>query len=366
MSRYPLPRRREGFALPMAILAMALMTAAVIAAYSATSAETIANNAMRAQQRAQHLAETGLQQFLLRRGEPGFCSNCVSDPGAVDSEWTRVSLAGGYADVVAMRLRSGNYEFPSLFLVRSRGTDTSVRLSGAGRSVYATRVVGQYATFGTAMRRPMAAFTSLNGVTNTAWSPPVDGRDACGYGDRTGLMLPTGSAYRGSGSAIINGTDSSISMDTLKSRVSVDWDGIINANAIPADFTIPPDGNWPSMAMADPAYWPVIRIKKSFTIPTNGRGLIIADSNLTVNVDSWDGVILVGGRLTTGGSGEIRGEVVTGLNRLLPTGSSVTATDSLRASKQIQYDICKVYFTSERLKIYFAWGNTWVDNVPLW
>lgn len=350
----------------MAVLAMALMTAAVIAAYSATSSETVANNAMRAQQRAQHLAETGLQQFLLRRSEPGFCSNCVIDPGAVDSEWTRVSLAGGYADVVAMRLRPGNYEFPPLFLVRSRGTDTSVRLSGAGRSVFATRVVGQYASFGTAMRRPMAALTSLNGVTNTAFYPPADGRDACGYGDRSGLVLPAGAIYRGGGSAIINGIDSTMSMDTLKSRVSVDWDGIINANAIPADFTIPPDGNWPMMAMADPSYWPVIRIRKNFTIPTSGRGLIIADSNLTISVDSWEGVILVGGRLTTSGSGQLRGEVVTGLNRLLPTGASVTATDSLRSWKQVQYDICKVYNASDRLKVYFAWGNTWVDNVPLW
>ena len=347
----------------MAVLAMALMTAAVIAAYSATSAETVANNAMRAQQRAQHLAETGLQQFLVRRGEPGFCSNCVSDPGAVDSEWTRVSLAGGYADVVAMRLRPGDFEYPPQFLVRSRGTDTSVRLSGAGRSIYATRVVAQYATFGTAMRRPMAAFTSLNGVTNTATRGPANGRDACGYGDRTGLVLPSGAIYRGGGSSIVNGIDSSMSMDTVKSRVNVDWDGIINANALPADITIP-GGSWPSFA--DPNYWPVIRIRTNYSIPTSGRGTIIADSNLAINVGLWEGIVLVGGRLTNSGSGDIRGEVITGLNRLLPTGSSVTATDSLRNSMQVQYDICKLYYSSERLKVYFAWGNTWVDNVPLW
>lgn len=349
----------------MAVLAMALMTAAVIAAYSATSAETVANNAMRAQQRAQHLAETGLQQFLLRRGEPGFCSNCVTDPAAADSEWTRVALAGGYADVVAMRLRPRTFDTPGLFFVRSRGTDTSVRLSGAGRAVFATRIVGQYATFGTAMRRPLGAFTSLNGVTNTASRSPANGRDACGFGDRTGLIMPAGSAYRGGGSSVTNGVDTSMSMDSLKSRVGIDWDGIINANAIPADFTIPPDGNWPAMAMADPSYWPVIRIRKSYSLPSSGRGLIIADSNLTVGVD-WEGIILVGGRVTVAGSGDVRGEMVTGLNRLLPTGSGVLATDTLTAGRQVQYDICRVFLASEKLKVYFAWGNTWVDNVPLW
>src|SRR5690242_18004922 len=99
-------RPRRGFALPLAILALALMTATIVAAYSATSADTIANNAMRSQERALQLAQTGLQQWYVRRSEAGFCTNsvtsgvyaatCASDPSVADSEWTRVTLPGGY------------------------------------------------------------------------------------------------------------------------------------------------------------------------------------------------------------------------------------------------------------------------------
>src|SRR5215207_8563748 len=91
-------RMRRGFALPLAILALALMTATIIAAYSSTSAESVANNSMRAQERALQLAQTGLQQFYVRRAEtsPLFCSNCSADPSVADSEWTRVTLPGGY------------------------------------------------------------------------------------------------------------------------------------------------------------------------------------------------------------------------------------------------------------------------------
>lgn len=355
--------KRKGFALPMAVLAMALVTAAVIAAYASTSAEVVANNAMRAQHRAQHNAEVGLQQFLLRRGEPGFCTNCVTEPAYADSEWTRVPLPGGYADVTAMRVRPRIADLPSLFFVRSRGVDTTVRLSGAGGAVFATRVVGQYASFGTAGVRALAAFTSFNGVTNTATRTPANGNDACGYIDRQGMIIPQGSVYRGGGTRPYPGVDSTQNVDSLKRRVGIDWEAIALHNALPADV-IMPTGPWPSFA--DPNYWPVIRVTRNFTVPTSGRGLIIADSNLTLNVDYWDGIILVGGRITLGGVGDVRGEVVTGLNRLLPGGMPSAATDSLRNSKQVQYDICRAFYASERLRVYFAMGNAWVDNIAIW
>ena len=126
----PRSRSRRGFALPLAILALALMTATIVAAYSSTSAETVANSAMRSQERALQLAQTGLQQFFVRRSEAGFCSNCVTDPSVADSEWTRVTLPGGYADVVAMRQRQrfSSLGIAAVYFVRSTGVDTGVKL----------------------------------------------------------------------------------------------------------------------------------------------------------------------------------------------------------------------------------------------
>ena len=353
----------------MAVLVLALITAAVIAGYSATSAEVVSNNAMRAQQRAYQLAEVGLQQFLLRRSESGFCSNCVADPAVADSEWTRVNLTGGYADVVAMRVRGRMLDgTPALFFVRSRGVDTTVRLSGAGNTQFASRTVGQYATFGTSSVKPVGAWTSLNGFYNNiqGTTRPVMGANGCNaLNNIAGLVIPSGGMYSGPGQTPTGApaVDSSMSRDSLSKRVGIDWNAIIKDNAIPADITIPP-GSWPSFA--DPNYWPIIRLRRTDDIPWNGRGLIIADSHVVVNgPDSWNGIVLIGGSLFTWGSGSINGVVVTGLNHMLGTGGS-PFRDYVEDFKRVQYNSCHAITAASRLRTYFVLTNTWLDNVNVW
>src|SRR5437764_1384614 len=102
-------KNREGFALPMAILIIVVLTAAVAASFSATTAEYLANRAARGSNRAYTIAETALEQFTILRTTKNadgtnWCTNC-GDPIAADSEWTRVTLPGGYADVVAVKIR---------------------------------------------------------------------------------------------------------------------------------------------------------------------------------------------------------------------------------------------------------------------
>src|SRR4051794_24270631 len=106
----PTPTRaRRGFAMPLAIMVMVVLTAGITAGYQSTSAETVSNNAHRGDTRAYNLAVAGLEQFIARRGEksPLFCSNCLADPTAAsaDSEWTTVSLTGGYALIKSVRIR---------------------------------------------------------------------------------------------------------------------------------------------------------------------------------------------------------------------------------------------------------------------
>jgi hypothetical protein len=364
----------------MSILALALITAAIVASNTATSAEIVANNAMRAQDRAAQYAQVGLQQFLLRRGEVGFCSNCVTDPTVADSEWTRVNLTGGYANVVATRIRPRLSDAsPALFFVRSVGVDTMVRLGGAGNAVFATRTVGQYATFGTAAIKPIAALTSLQGFTNSASgsAPPVAGSDECGaVPGMAGVVVPRGGQYFRDGGTPPTGSppvDSSMTLDSLKKRIGIDWNAIVNFNAIPADITIPPTSNFPAWwRFIDPTYWPVIRIKQSFTIPGDGRGIIIADSNLTFSSNNtWDGIVLVGGVLRSTGNDTTSGVVITGLNRTLPgavnpSDGMTTDNDFLNNTKRFRFNSCLAAAAAARLRVYFAWSNTWVDNVAVW
>src|SRR4051812_34780111 len=100
-------KNRNGFALPMSILIIVVLTAAVAASFSSTTAEYLTNKAERGTTRAFHLAETGLEEFTVMRTTKlangnRWCTNC-GDPITADSEWTRVTLPGGYADVVAVK-----------------------------------------------------------------------------------------------------------------------------------------------------------------------------------------------------------------------------------------------------------------------
>ena len=367
--------RRRGFALPLALLALALVSAAMVASYSSAAGEIGAISAMRAQDRAYHLAEAGLQEFLVRRTENGFCSACATDPAQVDSEWTRVSLQGGYADVVATRVRPERSNgSPALFFVRSTGVDTVVRMSGTGYNVFATRTVGHYATWGTGSPRALAALTSLNGITNSTSgaSYRIDGSDECGaVATIAGLRIPKGGQYSGSGGQPSGSpnVDSTTLVSALLDTIGIDWERIIRHDAITADITIPPSSNFPGLFtwLLNPFYWPVIRVTTSMSLPRDGRGIIIADSNLTIptGVD-WDGIILVGGKLTVSGSGVVAGAVVTGLNLTLPgatmpANNTTSDNDITQNTRRFEYNSCKVTSATSRLRRYFVWPNTWVD-----
>jgi hypothetical protein len=364
----------------MAILALALMTAGVVAAYSTTTAETVSNNAMRSQDRAYQLAEAGLQQFMVRRGTGGFCTHCVAEPALADSEWTRVSLTGGYADVVAMRVRPELADgSPGLFFIRSTGVDTTVRLGGAGTATYARRVIGQYATFATSGVKAMGAWVSLNGVTQNmnGSNRPASGSDNCGPSSVAGIVVPSGGQYTNSGGNPPLGspaTDQTMTLDSLRKRVGIDWNAIVNYDAIPADITIP-GGSWPSQLtwLFNPSYYPVIRIKSNnYTIPNNGRGILIADSNLVMaSNDGWNGIILVGGRLTASGNGDSEAVLLTGLNLLLPgaptpANGTTADNDQVSQTRRFNYNSCYASNAASQLRVYFGWSNSWLDNVAVW
>src|SRR3954468_10554290 len=116
-------RNQRAFALPMIILIIGVLTAAMAAGFAGVGAEFATNAAQRGQNRAYNLAETGLSQFLVLRGQSGWCQHC-SDPATADSEWTRVTLTGGYADIVAVRVRPIVGAANAMYFIRSRGVDT--------------------------------------------------------------------------------------------------------------------------------------------------------------------------------------------------------------------------------------------------
>jgi hypothetical protein len=370
---------RKGFALPMSILVIAVLTAALAAAYSSTNAEFTTNAAQRSENRAYNLAETGLEQFMVLRNSAGFCDHC-GDPLAVDSEWTRVSLPGGYADVVAVKVKPGvDPTTPAIFFIRSKGVDTTVKLSSA-TAVNAEHTVGIYAKWITTTMKVSAAWVSLSGLQKNG-TGTIDGRDACGkMPDVAGAQTINGDFQNNGNASAFYGNppvDTTKTFSQLVAQNGIDWSAIINQNSMVPDITVPDQAFPPATAFADTNYWPVIRVKtNNYVLPNAGRGIIIADSNFEVHGSNmWSGILLVGGALTSDGNNTTWGATLSGLNYLLggtPT-ISISGNPNLdpddataNGQKTYVYDSCSVAMASQRMRKYISIPNSWMDNLASW
>jgi len=375
-------RSKEGFALPMALMVMVVLTAGITAGYMATSTEVVSNAAHRGDTRAYNLAVAGLEQFLARRNQAGFCTNCLTDPtaAAADSEWTRVSLTGGYADVKAVRVRKHIADtLPALFFIRSMGVDTSVKLSGGTRSVNGTRIVGIYATWNTATVNVQGAWFALSGLRKNGNAGRIDGVDNCtaanggGKPSVGGAVVPSGGQFSGDVTPF-NGSppiDTSKTFADMRDQAKLDWAGILGGSITP-DFDVPdrdafPNSSWFSN---NPNSWPIIRVRRplSYTLPNAGRGMIIVDSNFTISGSNmWDGIVLVGGALTSNGNNTTAGATFAGLNYMLGGTPAQSSDDSdANGQKTYVYNSCNVEKASKGLQAYKTWNNTYIDLIPVW
>lgn len=367
---------RAGFALPMAILIIAVLTAALAAAFTATTSEVSTNAAQRGTDRAFNIAQAGLEQFLVRRSEAGFCQSCMADPtdstnSGLDS--ARVMLPGGYADVIARRVRPMlDRDNPAQFFIRSRGVDTSkLSIGSRAGNRRAERTVGIYAIWNTNTIKVLSGWTSLSGLSKEGTAGEISGVDECGQAPAVaGVAVPNGSlSVQGNWQA--TGTPPADTFKTsaeLNAIVGIDWAAIRNG-AIEADFTVPPDA-FPDLSWfnADPDRWPIIHVTTNFSLPNKGRGMLIVDGNLDIlGSEMWDGVILVGGRLTSNGFNTVGGATITGLNVLLGAQADTSVVESgAQGTKDFVYNSCKVALATKGLRSYKTLPNTWVDNVTSW
>jgi hypothetical protein len=377
-------RARRGFAMPMAIMVMVVLTAGITAGYVSTSAETISNNAHRGDTRAYNLAVAGMEQFIARRSE--FCPSkalppyCLADPTAAvgDSEYVTVPLTGGYALVTSVKVRKHvNDTMPAIFFIRSQGVDTSVKLTGATRGVNGTRIVGVYATWNTTSVNVTGAWFALSGLQKNGTAGTIDGTDYCsaanggGKPALAGAVVPSGGQFSGKTSPFAGSPpiDTSKTFDQLKASAKLDWAGII-AGSITADFEVGP-GTFPSASWFsnNPDSWPVIRVHyNNYTLPNAGRGMIIADSNFTISGSNmWDGIVLIGGKLTSNGNNTTAGATFAGLNYLLGGNPAASSDDSdANGQKTYVYNSCNVTKASTGLQKYRTMTNTYIDQIPVW
>lgn len=365
------PRRRaeSGFVLATTLLVTTLLTVMLAAAVLLVSAEQRTTDNSYGTARALALAQGGLQNYFSQ-------SRGLSDTSTFDS--TRVTLATGYADVVATRVRPGGASSGSplaLWVVRSTGVTTSPAMTG---QVLGSRTIAQFAQLNLGLLPARAAMVALNGVriTGSAGSThPIKGDDLGSISpcvspggnaaDTFAISYPSGLYTYQNASPAPAGYPTGLeapyaAWSSLYDSTHVDWPSLIAGNFIP-DYTIPPSP-WPAYSNN----YLVGYVPGNATIPSGQRrGVLVVSGDVTViSGTHWDGIILAGGRLTVsppGASFNIHGMVVTGLN--LSLGQSVPPDTLARGGVRVQWTWCytqsSINSLSSLAPIKNAWADTW-------
>lgn len=368
---------RPGFALPMVILVMFILVGALASGFNMLSSERAADDASVQAQIAASLAETGLQQGL--RNRPGLGLPAVP-PAGVES--TRVTLSNGYADIITTRMRAPvGTTVPALYLVRSRGVRTSAGIANAGNS---TAISSAFATFQAMTMNVQSAMTGINGIDKAGAAGTISGVDQCPVasggtgGSVAAVAVPDDPGYDGSLTPLV-GTPKVASLGanaaTAATTVPFDWADIVSGSAITPDFLSTAAGvGFPSTGWfsSNPTRWPTIIVNNGpspnveFTLSTFGRGMLIVygDLNLNGNTAGWDGIIIVGGKITSNGTNQVSGATITGLNVKLGYSVDDNDVNDLNGTKSYYYNSCNINSSLASLGALRVYQNTWANNFP--
>ncbi|MFL5593835.1 MAG: hypothetical protein ACJ785_04395 [Gemmatimonadaceae bacterium] len=356
--------KRRGFAIPVAVLVIMVLTVMVAGGFSLVSAERRSVADQKSQIGAFRIAEQGLELFLVRRdslmaGKPSY----TKVPGAIP-DTVRINMSGGYAEVTLTRLRPVRGTQSGLYVVRSRGIETEGAYAGSPQAV---RTVAQYVLWEPAGMQVLAGWTALSGLQKNGGAGTLGGIDLCGDSATVaGVVVPLEPGYEGKMVAVGNPPIDSI---PAPDSVAIDWNGIVNLGVIAPTITIP-GGSWPTAQMeasfADTSsrYYPIIRVNGDFVLPSSGTGMLIVTGALTLNGSvGWRGVLLVGNDITSNGNNGVQGATVSGLNSKLGNYVPGSIDESVaNGTKQYNYNSCEVAKATTTMGALVTLRNTWVDN----
>ncbi len=351
---------RNGFVLPTTLLVMTLLTVMLTAAFTLVSAEYRTTDNSAATTRAQALSEAGLQRYLsMSRALVGITWDSV-----------RVTLPGGYTDVVARRLRASTTTRRAIWLIRASGYSADPLLIG---QTQARRDVTQVVEYHPAQFPAEAALFAVNGVHILGNDPSqliMNGTDgACGNArPRPGLVTfadPPGPALSGYSEEYIGDPDPLGSPPIVYApdqlavidSTHIDWPALVGGNFTP-DYAIPPNPpTWASQA--------VYLVNGDFTLgpfaPTM-FGILVVTGNLTIFGDGhWHGMVIVGGFIKSTGPFRIHGMTISGMN--ISLGLSVPPDTLQRSTVDFHWRSCEFDAAIVNLAVTAprrgVWTNTW-------
>ncbi len=342
-------QRESGFALPVSIFVVTLVTIMLAAIFVRVEADRRIAEGSGVTINAVAIAHSGLQRYFAHYDSLG-----TRPP---DGDSLRINVSGGYADVVAYFMqRPADTTANRMYVVRSTGVVIDPLL---GSDPQARRTVAQFARWQTGTMDVLAAFTAAN-----EFDPPVDdpgtldirGADQCG-------MRPPAAGVRVPGSAPayppgVTGTPPSQDGGThlfVANLTDVDWSAVLGGDFVP-DYT----------ALVNLNTWSSYLIDGDAILNTpDGSGFLVVTGDLTIGGagSAWRGVILVGGNIIFGGTtNDFRGLVISGLN--YQTGpvpdDGVWGGDG--TVTRIWYHSCFIDSALVGVSGFAPIPNAWVDN----
>ncbi len=343
----------RGAALVIVLIALVGLTALAAAGMVITETDLRASQNQEAGANAFYAADAGLQQYL-------GMGNQVT---AVDT----FTYTAGSAIVTNEKV----LDLPdSRTLYRIRSVSTYTPPEGGT----ASRTVSRLALYHAGSIKATASFASGSGLLKNGGAGTISGVDQAPAGDPNcpssptadiaGVAVPPG-GYTQMGGGLVPVGDPAVyeapsSLDLLQST-GVPWDKIVNQGLLAPDYTVPPD-SWPNIGSSE---WPVIYVTGNITLspPNSGQGTLIVRDNLIMDGSfKWDGLVLVGGYITSNGYQTVSGATISGLNELL--GETVAASDLGNGNKVFQYDSCKMHMAARAAfgglaEVPGSWAERW-------
>lgn len=355
-------RDRDGFALVAVLMVLLGVSALAAAGFLAANTDYRINQSHRAAQKAFYVADAGLDHYL------GY--------GKMRSDTTTYNHADGTALVWADSLMVVD-DSSTLYRVTSRATHDAPE-GGTATREFSTVVLHKAVGLGA-----NAAITAPAGLVKNGAAGDVDGHDYasstdCSVGgqeDVAGVMVPPGGfTQNGGGGGGPTGFDGNPPIDDTQTAVQILhdlgidaslWQGIQDGSFAQADYVVSSDG-YPNFSTdVESDEWPLIVADYSSFSATpdeSGRGTLVVQGDLEIDgAFSWDGLVLVGGQITSNGNNHISGSIVAGLNILL--GDSPAAVDLGNGTWQYNYHSCNVMNALKGIGWPVEEPSTWFEDM---
>ncbi|MEX0692327.1 MAG: hypothetical protein WD934_01240 [Gemmatimonadales bacterium] len=351
-------RDDRGFAIPMVVLLVALITVMLTSGFVRVRADRQVAEGQEVSSEALSVARSGLHLFLEAQ------ATRPAD-GIVDTMY----VTGGYAIVTATIVQNPADTMASqTWIVRSTGY---VIDAGTGSVPRAQRTVAQFAEWQTGTIRVRAAWVAADGIQKPGGPPgplpvTVDGFNQCGGSPTTaGLRAASVTGPSGKTIATSGSPNENLSEAGLADSSKIDWQSIL-------DGGIKEDSPTPTIYPQYSDQSSITIVSGDYTTGTGilsgiyGSGLLIVTGRLRIRSwIIWSGVVLVGEDIDFEGGfigSYIYGMLVSGLYSQVGNLGGARSNLTTSHTVQIRYNQCNIDAAMSGLTGFAPIDNAFVDN----